>query len=88
MQFPHNVEENVREVKSRLLAMQGSINELVSIEVGIDFDRSERAFDLALLTEFDSQADLKTYAKHPIHQEVIQYIKSLNTITKVVDYEV
>ena len=88
MKFPQDVEKNTQDVKSRLLKMQGKINSLVSIEVGIDFDRSERAYDLALVTEFASKNDLKSYAINPVHQEVIRYIKSLNTLTKVVDYEI
>ena len=75
------------EVKKRLLAMQGKIDVLKHIEVGLNFADEERAFDVALVTEFESKEDLATYAVDPVHLEVIAYLKSLPVVTKVVDYE-
>ena len=74
--------------KEKLLSMQGNIEVLQDIEVGIDFSRSERSFDLALVTTFASKEDLENYRIHPYHQEIVQWLKANNTETKVADYEI
>ncbi|MCF6173770.1 MAG: Dabb family protein [Campylobacteraceae bacterium] len=68
--------------------MRGQISCLKSIEVGIDINRSDRAWDLCLITKFNSIEDLKSYASNPVHLRVIKYIKSQNILTCVVDYEI
>lgn len=73
--------------KEKLLSMQGNIEVLQAIEVGIDFSRSERSYDLALVTTFNSKEDLEAYRIHPYHQEIVAWLKANNTETKVVDYE-
>ncbi len=75
-------------LKNRLEAMKNEIPILKNIEVGVDINRSGRAYDLCLITEFNSKKDLKSYASNPVHLEVIKYIKSQNILTNVVDYEV
>ena len=73
--------------KEKLLSMKGNVEVLKEIEVGIDFSRSERSYDLALVTTFDSKEDLETYRVHPYHQEIVKWLKEVGTQTKVVDYE-
>jgi hypothetical protein len=79
--------EHKRFVQKKIMSMQGNIAELKYIEVGINFTKEERAYDLSLLSDFESKEDLQSYAINPLHVEVINYLKSKNTITKVVDYE-
>ncbi len=74
--------------KEKLLSMKEHIDVLQDIEVGIDFSRSERSYDLALVTTFASKEDLETYRIHPYHQEIVQWLKVNDTQTKVVDYEI
>ena len=73
--------------KEKLLSMKGNVEVLKEIEVGIDFSRSERSYDLALVTTFASKDDLETYRVHPYHQEIVKWLKEVGTETKVVDYE-
>jgi len=77
-----------QEAKEKLLSMREHIEELVDIEVGIDFSRSERSFDLALVTTFKTKEDLEKYRIHPYHQEIVAWLKANDTETKVVDYEI
>ena len=79
-------EENLLVVKSKLEELVSKIPTLQSIEVGIDFNQSERAFDLSLYSTFNSKDDLKAYAIHPAHLEVVALIKSVTVESKVVDY--
>ena len=73
--------------KEKFLSMKEHIEELKAIEVGIDFSRSERSFDLALVTTFETKEDLESYRIHPYHQQIVKWLKENNTQTKVVDYE-
>ena len=80
---PANVERTV-EV---LLSMKGKIPGLKSLEVGADLVRSERSYDLALLSRFGSLQELDAYQKHPVHQEVLKFIASVKESSFSVDYE-
>lgn len=81
-----NSEANKEAVKERIMGMKGKIDVLKHIEVGVNFSPEERAFDLALVTDFETKEDLQAYAIHPLHVEVVTFLKSINTVTKVVDY--
>ncbi|HEX9022994.1 MAG TPA: Dabb family protein [Geobacteraceae bacterium] len=80
--------ENVAETRDRLLGMAGKIPEIRHLEVGVDVVRSERSYDLAIMTRFDSLAGLQAYQAHPLHAgDVIPYIKSVCSSVVAVDYE-
>lgn len=81
-----NKEANLAQVKMMLEALPNKIGTLKSMEVGIDISRSDRAFDLALISMFEDQAGLNEYAMHPEHLEVVSVIKEVTTLSKVVDY--
>ena len=85
--LPDNSEANKQAVKDRIMNMQGKLDFVKHLEVGLNFSPEERAFDVALISDFETKEDLQTYATHPIHVEVVNFIKSLNAVTKVVDYE-
>ena len=87
MKLKDNSDQNKHIAKEKIMSMKGKIDVLKHIEVGLNFSPEERAYDLALVTEFDSKEDLKTYATHPEHLPIIAYLKSIETVTKVVDYE-
>jgi hypothetical protein len=76
--------EKVREV---FMGMQGKIEQLKHIEVGIDVMHSERSYDLCLVTKFDSLEDLKAYKAHPLHIEVSKFIHSVWKSSASVDFE-
>lgn len=87
LKLQDNSENNKQIFKDKIMSLQGKIDVLKNIEVGINFSTEERAFDLALMTDFQSHEDLNAYAINPIHVEVLNFLKSQNTLTKVVDYE-
>lgn len=80
-------EENMVEMKARLMALSGQIEELKAIEVGINFNSSDAAYDVVLETNFDTEEDLNAYQIHPKHQAVVGFVKSVATARVVVDYE-
>lgn len=71
-----------------LLGMKGKIPILRYLEVGIDVLHSERSYDIALITKFDSMDDLQAYQIHPVHIEVAKYIMSAKESAIAVDFEV
>jgi hypothetical protein len=79
-------EQNILKVQQALLKLVDKIEPLLSLEVGVDFNQSERAFDLSLYSTFHSKEDLASYAVHPAHLEVVSLIKEVTLESKVVDY--
>ena len=77
---------NLEKVQEKLLQLESSIDCLKSMEVGINFTDSERAFDLSLYSTFETQEDLKAYAIHEEHLKVVTLIKEVTIESKVVDY--
>ncbi|MCR8641357.1 Dabb family protein [Paenibacillus sp. N1-5-1-14] len=72
------------EVTRQVLAnMEGKIPQLRYIEVGTDVLRSDRSYDLVLITKFDSQADMEAYQVHPAHLEVGAHMKQVLDGTSV-----
>ena len=81
-----NKKENLEKVKAMLEALVQSVPTLITMEVGINFSDEERAMDLSLYSTFENKAGLEAYAIHPAHLEVITFIKTVATGSKVSDY--
>ena len=81
-----NKEENIGRVKRMLEALPQKITAILSMEVGVDFCKTERAMDLVLTSTFESMEGLQTYTVHPEHLEVVAVIKEVAEMSKVVDY--
>ena len=79
-------QEHIAKTKEMLEALVEKIEPLLSMEVGVDFNGSERAMDLSLISTFESKEGLKAYATHPAHLEVVAFIKEVTAASKVVDY--
>jgi hypothetical protein len=77
---------NMAKIRNRLENLESKIDVLKSMEVGINFNESERAFDLSLYSTFESEEDLQTYAVHEEHLKVVELIKEFTIESKVVDY--
>jgi len=79
---------NVHAVQDMLLSMHGNIPQLQHLEVGADIVRSERSYDVALITRFASLSDLNAYQVHPYHAEiVVPFVKKAAMSSVTVDYE-
>jgi hypothetical protein len=78
---------NALEIKSRLEALRGKIPGMLKLEVGIDFNRSEAACDVALYSEFTDRAALDAYQGHPEHKAAGEFIQRVRASRAVVDYE-
>jgi hypothetical protein len=80
--------ENIDRAAAVLSSMAGKIPQLRHLEVGTDIIRSDRSYDIALVTKFDSLEDLQAYQIHPYHAgEVAPYVRSVSESVAAVDYE-
>jgi hypothetical protein len=60
---------------------------LARCEIGVDVSRTAESADVALYTEFDSPAALDAYQVHPLHKEIVGFLKEVRGERRVVDYE-
>ena len=80
-------EESMQKMKEVLLGLKGKIPYLRFIEVGTDILHSERSYDVALYTKFDTLKDMEAYQVHPEHLKVVEYIKVAKESSVAIDYE-
>ncbi len=86
--FGNSKAENAQMLKRELEGMTRKIKEIRKIEVGINFNPGQDAYDLALIAEFADKKDLDTYQNHPEHQRVVGILRQHRDVRIVVDYEI
>ena len=79
--------EIIAQTVATLRGLDGQVPELRQIEVGVDVLHSGRSYDVALITRFDSLADLEAYQVHPAHVKVLDYMRSVVAASVAVDFE-
>jgi len=84
------VKENLplNEIKEKIENLKNEIEVIKHIEVGIDIRFDKNSSDFCIITEVENIEDLKTYATHKKHLEVINFLKKFLTERRVVDYYV
>ena len=80
-------EESARRAQTVIASMKGQIPGLLDLEVGVDFSREARSYDVALITRHATRADLDAYQVHPVHERVKEYIASVRDVSNAVDFE-
>lgn len=73
-------------LKESLESMAGKIPGLISIEAGLDFNKSEAAGDLVLISCHEDKEALNIYQDHPVHIENKNLLVPRVTSRIVVDY--
>lgn len=66
--------ENLEFIENTLLSMNGNVKELKELEVGIDVIRSDRSYDVAIITRFDSKEDYLAYDVNEFHVEKVKKV--------------
>lgn len=80
--------ERMAEAKARILGLKDQIREIVSLEVYFNSPGARgNNYDVVLISEFKSWADMDTYLNHPAHVEVGEYIANVKQNRASVDYE-
>jgi hypothetical protein len=75
------------EFKRRLEALVGVVPEIRSFEVGLNVVLGDTAADIGLVSSFDDLAALQRYVEHPVHQEVVAFVKQVAAERRAVDFE-
>ena len=81
-------EQNAKKLKETLEALEGVIEEIKSIEVGLNFNPSPAAFDVVLYSAFENREGLEAYQKHPEHVKIVDFVGEIRSDRAVVDYEI
>ena len=69
--------------------MDGKIELIKGIEVGIDFLNSQRSYDIILSVTLESREALEQYQQHPYHHDVVKaYMVDIYTNAVAVDYDI
>lgn len=80
--------ENAKKMKDLLEGLDGQIKGMLTIEVGININDSNAAYDIALYSEFSDMDALNGYQVNPKHLEVGEFISLIRDERIVIDYKV
>ena len=81
-------EENLKIIRDRLYALPAIIPQIKKMEIFFDVSHTDMSMDLMLDTEFESLEALHTYAVHPEHVKVSQFVRSVIESRVVLDSEI
>ena len=77
-----------QEVIKRLNELPSKIDVIRKYEAGIDIRKLSWSYDIVLIMDFDTMADLEIYTVHPAHQKFIAFNKDYSVEKTCIDYEV
>jgi hypothetical protein len=77
---------NIVALKAKLEALPAQIGEIKFFEVGLNFLQASVAYDLVLVSEFESKEALYSYQTHPEHVKVANFVGKTSESRIVVDY--
>jgi hypothetical protein len=75
-----------RLVKTAFESLNGKIPGMLCLEIGLDTSGADYACDVALYSEFESQAALDAYADHPEHLRAKELVGDVRVARYQVDY--
>ena len=78
--------EKLNRLDKMLQKLEEKIDVIESLETGLNFNTRPSAYDLALIVKLQSKEDIDIYRTHSEHIKVLDYMKTLNMETGVVDY--
>ena len=67
--------------------MKGKIEGMLDLEAGQDVLHSDRSYDLALITLFDSMASFQAYQTQPVHLPVKKRMHEVRSASVACDFE-
>ena len=80
--------ERIPELIKAFYEMKDKIPGLVELEAGADQLRSERSYDMALITVFESKEAYQNYLTHPAHLPVKAGMYACRSGSVSCDYEI
>ena len=83
-----NRNEHALWIKESLEALVGVVPEIRSLEVGVNINPSDAAYDAVLVSMFDDFEAMQRYQVHPAHLEIAARCKTISESRTAVDYEI
>lgn len=84
-------EKNAEKMKLILEGLKTNIDEIKAVEVGIniteDDDEAGSAFDVVLISDFETELDYTMYTRNAHHKKAIDFINSVIKERHFVDYK-
>ncbi len=74
-------------IKEALLSLDGKIQELKYIEVGLNYELASKSYDVCLISHFENVAQLDAYRVHPEHVKVAEFVGKHVAERAAVDFE-
>lgn len=84
---PETTEAEVQKLAEGLGGLPQLIEEIREFRFGADVVRSERSYDLGLVSSFEDLDALQRYNVHPEHQKVVAQVKAIAANVVAVDFE-
>ena len=79
--------DEIPQLVENFKGMKGKIEGMLDLEAGQDILHSDRSYDLALVTVFDSMASFEAYQTHPVHQPVRNHMHEVRSASVACDFE-
>lgn len=83
--------KNAEKMKLILEGLKVNIDEIKSVEVGInitdDDEEAGSAFDVVLISDFETELDYTMYTRNAHHKKAIEFINSVIDKRHFVDYK-
>lgn len=84
-----NSEENVAKTAEILRSMEGKVDLIRDIEVGVDFLHSDRSYDIILQVVLDDEDTLEKYQNDEYHCSVVKkHMHAVRESSVAVDYNI
>ena len=79
--------EDPKKAAEVLSSMKGKVPQIIDMEVGVDFLKSPRSYDLILSVTLKDEAALNAYQNDPYHCSVVKtYMHAVREGSVAVDY--
>jgi len=80
-------QDQISTIEDALLGLSDKIDELKYIEVGVNYELTTKAYDICLITHFETVDELDAYRIHPEHLKVGELIGLHAVERAAVDFE-
>lgn len=80
-------QDKALEIKNGLEGLKEKLSYIKFIEVGINFNTTDSAYDIVLNSDFETKEDLNKYQVSEEHLEVAAKVRDAVSKRAVVDYE-
>lgn len=80
--------DEIPQLVKNFYGMKGKIEGMLDLEAGADVFHSERSYDLALITVFDSMDSFLAYQTHPVHMPVKKRMHEVRSASVACDFEI